>query len=287
MQPLSRVLLPLDLSSISDVTVRLASKIFPRFDSELILLHAIEEDYISHVVSGIEIDRVLSEVRRRVKEKLKSYQDYLARNGANVKVYEDLRIGDPASVIVDVAMELSASEIFIASKGWGLRRLLPLGSTARLVIKMSKIPVIRLKAVHEDHTVKLLADEKMFDSILVALSPARQFNDYKDMLDYLASLAVKARSEVILLSVAEDREDKARSIVDMAYNYLVAEGVKRLERMVVTGKPHLRIVEVGSQMNVGCIMVKRAAVRRPSEIILGTTTSNVISRADRPVIVYP
>jgi nucleotide-binding universal stress UspA family protein len=168
-----------------------------------------------------------------------------------------------------------------------LRRLLTLGSTARLVIKMSKVPVIRVKALQEAGRIRLAAGPEIFNTILAAFDPAKSFDHFKSMVEYLSNLALRARSEVILLSVVDDREDRAKEVLNRVFEYLTTRGLKRVERMLVTGKPHNRIIEVADQINAGCIMVKRAAARGPGEIILGTTTSNVVSRAEKPVIVYP
>jgi len=200
-KPLTRIMVPVDFSTVSSPLVEYAGKLALRYGSEVILIHVIEEGIVEHVASGYNVEALVRDLEEHARSRLEELADILRSIGVNVTIYPDMPIGDPAAVVSHVAGEEGVSEILIASKGWGIKRLIPLGSTARLLVKLSPVPVIRLKAVKTDDRINLLgAVEDLFRRMLVAVKPG-----YGEAFkSYLLALAENVKPDITLVYIEEE-----------------------------------------------------------------------------------
>ncbi|MEM0204047.1 MAG: universal stress protein [Archaeoglobaceae archaeon] len=119
-----RILVAYDFSNHSKLCLDYAKTIAQKVDSELVVLHADEDDSC------------------RVDD-LQSVEKELKDSNLNFKT---LKIcGSPAKVILQKQKELNASTIFIGSRGLGFGKALILGSVSDPVIRMSEVPVFVCK----------------------------------------------------------------------------------------------------------------------------------------------
>ncbi|MCE4602323.1 MAG: universal stress protein [Desulfurococcales archaeon] len=284
-EPLSRILLPLDFSRVSDALLDFAVKLASKYSSEILLVHVIEESVVEHVAAGYDVSGFVDELEEKAKAKLGQYADKARSQGIRARIYENMIVGDPAAVISNIASEEGASEILAASKGWGIRRLIPLGSTVRLLAALSPIPLIRLKTVKEGDNVKILGDpEEMFSHILMGVDSTVS----KGTIEYTASLAAKTGARVTVVHVIEDRGDTGDlGFVDDVVSRISGAGVE-VSRVIVSGKPYKRIIEVSNQLEANSILVERRVERQVlREVLLGSTLVNLLNKANKPVIVVP
>ncbi len=277
----TRTLLPLDFSPASEALLDVAAYISVKYGSEIVLAHVIEESLIEHAASGYNVTGLLESVEKEARRKLEAYRDRLEEAGARVSIHRDMPVADPAVAISSIASEEGVSEVLIVNKGWGWRRLVPFGSTAKLVIASSPKPVIRIRAVKVEKKIILEWPDNPFHSILVALAP----DSKAEMVEYVASIAEKTGSDVILLHVGEEEPREPR-VVSRAHDILRERGVNA-RKMVIAGKPHARIVEVAEQLGVTSIVLGRSLRSRLTDIVFGSTLYRVVAEARIPVIVYP
>jgi nucleotide-binding universal stress UspA family protein len=134
----SRILVPIDLHddakarSMIDAAVQLRGQ-----DGQIVLLHVVEEipGYVAvELPSGI--------LSNQKEESIRSLEDISRRDGLNAAI--DVRIGQPASAILEAADEHKSDVIVIASHRPGLQDYL-IGSTAARVVRHSKCSVLVIR----------------------------------------------------------------------------------------------------------------------------------------------
>jgi len=280
-EPLKRIMVPLDFSPVTDPIIEFAGMLALKHNAELLLLHVIEESIVEHVASGYNAEALVSELEDKAKEKMTIYREKLSSMNVKATIYSDYIIGDPASVIAHIAGEENVSEVLITSKGWGLKRLIPLGSTARLVINMSPVPVIRVKAVKDDGIVKVIGDpERLFDNILVSIIPG--FSE--TAINYILNLAIKNRSKITLVYVDEGNGN-LEFINDLAS--LFRDNNIDVDRIILKGIPYKRIINVAEQLDVTSVIIERRIKHGLREILMGSTFSNLANKLNKPLVIVP
>jgi nucleotide-binding universal stress UspA family protein len=280
MEPLTRLLVPVDFSIVSKSLVGLAASLSGRYSSEVVLMHVIEESLVDHVSGGYNVTLLVESLQDEARRKLEELKDYAERMGAaRVRIYHEVPIADPASAIAGVASEVRASEIIIASKGWGLSRMFSMGSTSRLVVKLSPVPVIFIRALREKGTVKLmLHDGELFGNILYALS--REYQE--DALEYVMKLASLTGSRLTIVHVLEDGDSPLRE-VERRISYTGID----VETVEGRGKPHEVILRYARAVGANSLFLERRLHRGLMSLFLGTTLDRVLNGSEVPVIVYP
>ncbi len=284
LEPLSRTLLPVDLSPASDALVDYI-KSWKRFNAEIMLVHVIEESIVVHAGGGYDVTGLISWLTKRAQAKLKEYREALEAAEIKVDVYHDIPVADPGSMIPEIAKRVGASEIAIASKGWGLSRVIPLGSTVNIVIKLSSVPVIRFKVVKDGDKARVLARDNPFSRILVGVD----VNASKEMIEYSVRLAAKADGKLIYAHVVEHGETpppQVKNAFRFAEKMSSALGVES-DFVVVSGGPAKVLLQLASHLDASSILLGRTVNRSLEELILGSTLDKLLKVAPQPVIVYP
>lgn len=282
-EPLTRILVPLDLSKVSDALVDFSSRLALKYDSEILLVHVIEEGVIEHVAAGYDVSGWVKELEEKAREKLSRYAEAVRERGVRVRVYGEIPVGDPAAVIAHIAGEENVSEILVASKGWGIKRIIPIGSTARLLAGISPVPLVRLKAVRREGRIEVLGDpDTLYSNILLAVD-----RDYSDnVVEYVGKVASRSGGTVTVLHVVEGDYDIGfiDSIVERLKNMDVG-----VSRMVLSGKPYKRIIEVSSHIDASLVAIERKVEDHPvlREILFGSVMSNLLGKLEKPLCIIP
>ncbi len=282
-EPLSRFLVPVDLSKVSKPLVEYAANLALRYNADMVIAHVIEEAIIEHVAAGYNVTALREHLEDAARKKMSELARIVSDRGVHVEVYDNIEVGDPAPIISMIAEEVGASEILVASKGWGIKRLIPLGSTAALLAKISRVPVIRLKAARQYDKITIIAKDDPFKEIIVAVNDETTV----DMINYVIKLAAKAKPVVYVTNASLEDREKTRAIMDEIANKLMQlEGVN-VNRIHLEGDLSRKITILAEQVDAGTVIIKRRAEERLSEIILGTIVDSLIRRLPRPLLVYP
>ena len=134
-----RVLVPFDFSDESAEAVKVAVALADRKD-DVHVLHVLVE---LPATDPVAVWDELSDEKRRDKahQAMEKQLSDLEIDG----VHLDVSIGNPGTVIADLAEEIEAGLVVIPSHGYtGIKRLL-LGSVAERVVRLTKCPVLVLK----------------------------------------------------------------------------------------------------------------------------------------------
>lgn len=145
MEPIKKILIPIDFSDYSKRALRYAIDFSKHFNSELILVSVIEPmiypaDFSMGQVAIPATDQNLTE---RIENELKSLEEN--EIGNQVKSKRIIKSGKPFYEIVETAREEDVDLIIIATHGHtGVEHLL-FGSTAEKVVRKAPCPVLTLR----------------------------------------------------------------------------------------------------------------------------------------------
>lgn len=283
---LEHLLVPVDFSDVTRELVNAAANIANYYGSRITLLHVIEESIVLHVAGGYDVTGLIKNLESKARKSLEEIRDAMERKGIEVKIYPEMPIGNPGVVIADVAVEIGASEILIATKGLGLSRIIPAGTTLKEAVKLTRVPIIRIKAFKENGQARVVAGMPMFRKVLLGVDR----NVSRDMVDYAFSLASKDEGKVVAVHVIEPPAVEPSYEIKNILKYcekLSSEAGVELEAVIARGKPDKLLREILDQMGATSIIVGRTVERRISELILGSTLDRLIGIIDKPLIVYP
>ncbi len=280
MDPLVRLLVPLDFSPVSEPLLQIAVSISKQYSAELVLVHVIEDSIIEHVSAGYNVSLIVSELELEARRKLESYKSMAEKLGARAAIYDEIPVSDPAAAIAEIASEVRASEVVVASRGWGLRRLFSIGSTSRLLVKLSPVPVLFLRAYKQDDKAAIIVPEGgLFSTIAYAITGTYS----EEALDYVTKLASKTKSKIVLIHV---RERDSGEFVDEVARKLSYRGVD-VEKVVTTGRPHEAIVSYAEAAGASLIFAERRLHEGIKSLFLGSTLDRILNSSRIPVLVHP
>ncbi|MDZ7290142.1 MAG: universal stress protein [candidate division KSB1 bacterium] len=148
-----RILVPLDFSQYSKHALRYGVELAKQFNSQLDILHVIEEQVQpAYYVSGeISLFNLVPDIREKSRAALKEFVE--GDMPANLDFLLHLREGRSHTEIVAFAEEQETDVIVLATHGLsGLEHLL-LGSTAEKVIRKAKCAVLTVKSPEREFVV--------------------------------------------------------------------------------------------------------------------------------------
>lgn len=136
------ILVPIDFSGCSEKALHFAVRFAGQFGAKLVLLHVAPSYADPYFVT--EFGPLQSDVVRASEDRLEA----LARDAVPAEVVAQplVRLGRPATAIVNTARELGVDLIIISTHGYtGLKHVV-FGSTAEHVVRHSPCPVMTIRA---------------------------------------------------------------------------------------------------------------------------------------------
>lgn len=147
---LKRLLVPVDFSRHSEKALQYALAFAGQFGAELTLLHVVEpmvypENYVAIPPADDDINQNLLQSASNRLTRLQA-----AAAGQKVTANTLARLGRPYIEITEVAREMEADLIILATHGYtGLKHVL-LGSTAERVVRHAPCPVLTVRIPERD-----------------------------------------------------------------------------------------------------------------------------------------
>jgi nucleotide-binding universal stress UspA family protein len=136
------ILVPIDFSACSEKALGFSVRFSRQFKAKLVLLHVAPSYADPYFVT--EFGPLQADVVRIGEERLLSLIEEVVPN--DVPVQPLVRIGRPATSIVDAAHELGADLIIISTHGYTGIKHVVFGSTAENVVRHAPCPVMTLRA---------------------------------------------------------------------------------------------------------------------------------------------
>ncbi len=284
-EPLKRVLLPLDFSPASEAVVSYVSALAKRYRFPVTLFHAIEEWIAIHVAGGYDLEGLIRGLESRARSEIERYARMLEEAGITVDIVESMPVADPGAAIAEAAREIGASEIVMTTKGAGISRVIPLGSTFKEAVKLSSTPIIRLKVVQRGGKPEIMGSEDPFRKILAGIDR----NTTKGFLEYSTALAARTGGKLIYAHVIEHGEEpeaEVKSLLRQAER-LASQADVEVDFIVVTGKPDKALVQISGQIGATSMLLGKTVTRSIGELFLGSTLDRLLAVAQVPLIIYP
>ncbi|CAI9429927.1 Universal stress protein UspE [Candidatus Ornithobacterium hominis] len=138
---MKKLLVPVDLSNITDEIIRQSIHFAQDLSAEIILIHVVSLD-VGFILGEVGF-QYLPELEETALEKdavhLNNLKNQIEKSGVNCNSF--LKQGIPAEIILETAEEIKPYAIVLGSKGHGNLYNALVGSVCHDVIKESKFPV--------------------------------------------------------------------------------------------------------------------------------------------------
>ena len=290
---LKKVLLPVDLSDITEAVVESAKYIGEKFKPKFYLLHAISPLVYVSAPEAMVVDVIDAEVIEEIEEaKRKQAESFLNSLREKLKEFEVetiIDIGNPADVIVEKEEEFNVDLTILGGHQKGLVERILLGSTSEAVVKHSKKPVLVIKG----HAIKKLGR--------VAL--AYDFSEIGDaMLEYMKRFLKPFGSQVYIIHIEEEidipileklginiipqiREKKAQRLNQIKEEF-EKEGLKTEIVYLEERDPAEGIIEVLQKTDFDMVAVANKGLSGLKRILMGSVSLEILRKAHIPVFVY-
>ncbi|MGE0815253.1 MAG: universal stress protein [Vicinamibacterales bacterium] len=295
MLTLTRILCPTDFSDVSRHAEAYATAMAGHYDASLHLLHVDPPMPVMAPYGEIPVDiRLFEEQRQQAVADLAAAR----QRAANAGVVADtmIRGGHPAREILAVTAELAADLLVLGTHGRGGVEHLLLGSVAEKIVRKAPCPVMVVPPAARPETGVLFSrilcpvdgSAASADAVAFALSLARETDGHLTLL-YVVE-PVPASGEFGALDVEEYRklgEAHARKVLADAVPPEVREWC-RVDETVAIGKASERIVDAAKTGHADVIVMGVRGRGAIDLLAFGSTTNDVIRRAECPVIaVHP
>lgn len=147
--PIKRLLVPLDGSPIAEVAIPIAEQLASKTSAKVHLVQALPT--MSQLYLGIEPQAFPTDVMQSVEESAVSYLQGMTERlqSKGISATSESPMGDPASIINDLARKLDDSIVVMSTRGrTGFSRWI-LGSVADKVVRGSTGPVLLVRPLQE------------------------------------------------------------------------------------------------------------------------------------------
>jgi len=295
----ARILVPLDFSSTATDALRFVLSMARETGARVDLLHVIPPLALpaetSHLPEGW--SRYEDERRHEAEQQLEALA--AAETGPDVRTGVIVRVGDPATVIVDTARTRRSDLVVVSTHGRsGLSRFF-LGSTAEAVVRRAPCPVLTVRRRVLARTVA--AAKPTSEQINRILVPVDFSAPSRTAVRHAAAFAQRFGASLRLLHVVRRVEVPARLALEarrlQAAVYL--DGEERLaawaERVVPNGVAVKHVVAVGEPYDVITGMARREKLdlivisthghTGLNRLFLGSTAERIVRHAACPVLV--
>lgn len=286
-RPFERLLVPVDLSPVSDKHVELAGKIAKTYGSELILFYSIDSLLLEHAAAGFDPETIVSSLESMALQKLRSYKAMLDDLGVTVEIYDEIPVSDPALAISNAANRSGASEILLVKKGWRVKRFSLIGGTVKELINLASIPIILYHVSYSKESKEVIIHGS--PDFARKLVFAVDNNVTEEFIKYVGDIVkVAGTEELIILHVIESSEsdEMANELVERIFVKL-KDTIASVKRAVLRpGKTGNLIVKFAESIQ-GSLIVGRTLHKGIVDWLLGSTLDHIVLYSTQPIIIYP
>ncbi len=287
-----KILLPVDGSESSLLTLQWASLFLDKDHTEA---------YVLNVVEDTADVRITEQITRKSQNLLEDAKAFLEKHGFDVAQVTEL-YGDPAATICDFVNHFDIQQIIMATnQRKGLSRL-TIGSVSQTVFKDCTAQVLlletsekpALKMSYPPGTEHLSICQNSRDSKTVnnVLLPLDDSEGSRETLEWVTRFLNNASTRFYLLHVIEmdigiedslRRYYESQRIVDVAKRYLKSQGFQTVHAESIVDDPVAGICRYAAEQNVNYIVIGSIG-HGLTKALLGSTSQKVYEKANQPVL---
>ena len=291
-----KIVCPVDFSHDSDYGVAYAEKFAKLIGAEVHCVHVVdvksfggtfESAYVSSGTTDASMQHIEEHIHKEFDSLMKRFELL------HFEAIGHFKHGDPAKEIINLADELDADFIIMATHGrTGLDNLV-FGSICEKVVRLSHVPVL---SVRPKENWKLADLSLSFERVLCTLD----FSDFaKTGIETATALCKKFDATLVLAHAVDSRleypvlepgvvagnMDARQRDADDYLKQVAAEvdGVT-CETHVTTGNPHVAILNLIKEQNIDLVVMTTHGHRGLSHLLLGSITERIVKRSAAPVL---
>jgi nucleotide-binding universal stress UspA family protein len=292
----TRILCATDLSdTTSSVAVAHAARLARKFAGRVYLCHVADLTPATLYESPRLVLTTLEEIRHKAEEQILAC---MKDQGVD---WEPLLLeGHPGTRIAEIAEEIDAHIVVVATHGRGALQRFFLGSVTNELLHTLKRPLLIVRERGPGGRVPV-GRELELEKIVVGCDFSA---DAELALSYASSLAQELQAELCLLHVleplayqgltpstkalAEDLRGAVRSAVEGRLASLVdaeARNWARVRTAIASGKPSAEIIQFAEREGADLIVVGSSGMGPIGRLIVGSTAEAIVRHATLPVLV--
>lgn len=272
----NHILVPVDFSEQSLIALRQSYNIARFNNSDITLLHVIDEDILSKLKS-LFTGNTEHEILMRQDSTMK-----LNELAAKVETESSLQVkvlltsGKIYDEIVRVADDLNTIFIIMGTNGpQGLKKKF-IGSNAMRVINEANCPVISVKGKNHKEGCK---------RIVLPLDLSRES---RDKVDKTIEIAKYFNSDIHLISLLDTNDEFLLSKLNLQMNNVIEfineSGLKVVSEIINAGNIAKAVLDYSKRIDADLIVIISQAEPDMTEWFLGSAAQEIINGADMPVM---
>ena len=297
MLTLKSILCPVDFSQESQNALRWAVALAARHQSQLTVLNAVDPLLAHAARTRYSLELPKEETEPALGEFVGAVVPRTA-SWAPIALL-DVRVGDPASVILETADRAHADLIVMGTHGLGGFRKLLLGSTTERVLRRTRVPLLTVPPAGRSIVLDASGPRFAIKSILVATDFSEASTDAVQsaarlaqgfgvpllLIHVVAPVVVPTQWQAYVESVDEERVTQARERLDKCLRDIqtTIEG----EVIVRVARPADSIASTAAEHSAGLIVMGLFGDRGPFAPRPGSIAYRVLCASKVPVLVVP
>ncbi len=289
-----KILVPVDFSDITNPLIRLAKSIAQVKDAEVILFHTVSPAFYIPYPESISVEivdiKLLEEIEEKAKKEAEAKLEALTEALKPVKARYIVEIGDARESILDIEEKENIDLVIMASHRKGLVEKVLIGSIAEKIARHSLKPILILKGkeIEQPKNIVVAYDfsKTSEQALYFAINLFKEFKPHITLLHIEEDIDLPIVEEVKESVIKKYSEEKKKYLGDLAQR-IASEGIEVSLVIKKDNNPAESIVNyVKENEQVDLLVVGSKGLSGLKRIILGSTSSEVFRKVEKPVLIY-
>lgn len=283
-----QILVPIDMSELSDLALKYAHVGAHLFDAQLTVLNAVNFEYPRYLSKEL-TDHVLKELNRAKLDARRHLSEHVHKVLGDTAIKTDIDYRaldiDPAQAVLNTAEETKADLIVMGTHGFSGFKHWLLGSVTEKVLHLSKVPVFTVRQKINDFIDTNDPDAR--PDIRHILCPCNMTPSAATALQKAASLSQRMNAQLtVLYSTSSKNTAQEMDQLKMWTKETLPEA-SSVDTIIRQGDAADQVMAVTDQLNIDLIVV--GICHRPfaQGTAVGRTTEQVARHASVPVLAVP
>ncbi|MDZ4757169.1 MAG: universal stress protein [Bacteroidota bacterium] len=275
---IKRILVPVDFSETSEISLVEAMTLAKRLSAEVFILHVIESSgyYYSIFPEKSVALPSFNEVKKAVNQKMEILQGKLAKK-YGVTIHPFIVNGHIDTEIIALAKKKKIDMIFMGTHGASGYKEVFIGSNAQHVVTLSNVPVI---------TIQQKKDKAGFKNILIPIDDSLHSRE-KVNIAMLIAETFKSYIHLIGLPETKDEEEVNKINIKLAsVEKIINDSKLGYKTTVVHGKNLAKAAIKYAKENNCDLIVINTGHESQTGIFLGALAQQIVNHSSIPVLSF-
>ncbi len=271
----SKILVPVDFSEQSLIALRQSFNLARFTESEILLLHVIDEDFLCTLSSYFKDQPYEDPMRDQIQVKLDALANEIQKE-SGIVIQTAIRKGKIYEEIVKTSHEIEAKFIIMGTHGSvGIKKKF-IGSNAMRVIKEASCPVITIKGTEHHRGCKKI------------VLPLDLSKETKEKVGKAIEIANFFNSEIHVISVVESDDEfvinKLKRQLNQVINIIKDQEIKVISEIINASDVPAAILDYSKKADADLIIIMTQQEIYWTELFIGFAAQEIINSSDIPVL---